>query len=196
MKQTDMRNSPRVSIFHSLSEKGSAFLLLFSCVALTVMVLIVAYDVLLRNFFGSALNGVSEYVSEWLMPATILFALAYTEHKNEHIRVTLVEDSIGPGPQKVLRLVAQLIVVAIAVVLAWSSLQLAIDSFGIHETVPMGTDLLPVWPIKIAVFFGWLWLTIQTFSKFVGILIERPQIEPASDPSATIQGKSVGGSDD
>ncbi|OAV51041.1 TRAP transporter small permease subunit [Enteractinococcus helveticum] len=194
MKQTNMNKKSGVGNLRLISGKGSAFLLFFSCVALAVMVLLVAYDVLLRNFFGSAMNGVSEYVSEWLMPATVLFALAYTEYKDEHIRVTLIEDAMPRGPEAALKFMGQLTVVAISAVLTWSSLQLAIDSFGIREAVPMGTDFLPVWPIKVAVFFGWVWLTVQTFSKLVGLLVHPPQEEPAGEVDTVVGCESVGDS--
>ncbi|RSZ63822.1 TRAP transporter small permease [Corynebacterium hylobatis] len=160
---------------------GSSALLVVSGVALSIMVLLVSYDVLMRNLLGSAMTGVAEYVSEWLMPATILFALAYTERKNEHIRVTIIEDSIKGGPQKTLRVLGQLTSVAVALVLTWSSYQLALDSFGIRETVPMGTELLAVWPVKVAVFAGWLWLSGQTIANLVAIVIPDHVTVPASE---------------
>lgn len=157
---------------------GSAALLVVSGLALTVMVLLVSYDVLMRNLFGSAMTGVAEYVSEWLMPATVLFALAYTENKNEHIRVTIVEDSINSGPRKALRILGQLTTVTVAAVLAWSSYQLAVNSFNLRETVPMGTELLAVWPVKVTVFVGWLWLTAQTIANLVTIISPASEADP------------------
>ena len=173
---------------------GSSFLLVFSGIALTVMVLLVTYDVILRNIFGSAMNGVAEYVSEWLMPATILFGLAYAEHKKEHIRVTIIEDSISGGPQKALRAFGQLTAVAVSAVLTWSSLQLALGSFDIRETVPMGTDLLPVWPIKMAVFLGWVWLTVQTFSTLVSIFMPGRENTPIPESRSLTELELEGGS--
>lgn len=181
MIQTSHQNRSTNKTISKISGGGSSFLLVFSGIALTIMVLLVTYDVILRNVFGSAMNGVAEYVSEWLMPATILFGLAYTEHKREHIRVTIIEDSINGGPQKALKAFGQLTAVVVSAVLAWSSLQLALGSFDIRETVPMGTDLLPVWPIKLAVFLGWVWLTVQTFSTLISFILPARANTPISE---------------
>lgn len=170
---------PVINAVSTISRGGSTFLLFFSGLALALLVLLVTYDVILRNFFGSAMNGVSEYVSEWLMPATILFGLAFAEHKNEHIRVTIVEDAITGAPQKTLRILGQLTVVLISAVMVWSSLQLAIESFDIKETVPMGTALLSVWPIKIAVVAGWVWLTVQCCVSLINIACDaKEEVHP------------------
>ncbi|MCS5478143.1 TRAP transporter small permease [Corynebacterium sp. YIM 101645] len=160
------------------------------------MVLLVSYDVLMRNLFGSAMTGVAEYVSEWLMPATVLFALAYTEHKNEHIRVTIIEDSLKGGPQKALRVMGQLTSVAVALVLTWASFQLAVDSFTIRETVPMGTALLTVWPIKVAVFAGWLWLSVQTIANLIAVFLPAAdaQTHPRTDGGNLAEHGNEGGS--
>lgn len=150
---------------------GSSALLIISGLALTIMVLLVSYDVLMRNLFGSAMTGVNEYVSEWLMPATVLFALAYTERKNEHIRVTIVEDYIQGAPQRTLKILGHLTTLIVAAVLTWSSYHLAVDSLSIRETVPMGTELLAVWPIKILVVVAWFWLLLQIAGNFIAYLI-------------------------
>lgn len=150
---------------------GSAVLMVVSGTALAIMVLLVSFDVFMRTLFSSAITGVAEYVSEWLMPATVLFALAYAERKNEHIRVTIIEDALKGGPQKALQILRQLTTVVVAVVLTWSSYHLALDSLAIRETVPMGTELLAVWPIKVVVLAGWLWLSLQTIANLIVIIL-------------------------
>lgn len=169
---------PRNRTFSKIAAGGSSFLLFFSSAALGIMVLLVSYDVVLRNLFGSAMQGVSEYVSAWLMPATILFALAYAEHKSEHIQVTIIEDALSGGPQKALRVLGQLTAVLVSAVMTWSSFQLAMGSFDIQETVAMGTDLLPVWPIKMAVVLGWAWLTVQTLATLMSIIVTKGDNSP------------------
>lgn len=165
---------------------GSAVLMAVSGVALAIMVLLVSYDVFMRNFFGSAMTGVAEYVSEWLMPATVLFALAYTERKHEHIRVTIIEDAIKDGPQRALRILGQLTSVTVAVVLTWSSYHLALDSLVLRETVPMGTELLAVWPLKVVVFAGWLWLSVQTLANLIVIISPQQSPDPFLAPDPTL----------
>src|SRR5699024_6626453 len=117
MVHTRPRTRPRNRTFSKIAAGGSSFLLFFSSAALGIMVLLVSYDVVLRNLFGSAMQGVSEYVSAWLMPATILFALAYAEHKSEHIQVTIIEDALSGGPQKALRVLGQLTAVLVSAVM-------------------------------------------------------------------------------
>ncbi|AGN17752.1 hypothetical protein J433_00820 [Corynebacterium glutamicum MT] len=183
MLPTTTAQKPAIKAVSKISRGGSAFLMFFSGAALAILVLLVTYDVILRNFFGSAMNGVSEYVSEWLMPATILFGLAYAEHKNEHIRVTIVEDAIKGAPRKMLRILGQLTAVLISGVIAWSSLQLAIDAFGVKETVPMGTALLAVWPIKIAVVAGWVWMAVQSCASLINIVFDA-EVETHPEPGS------------
>lgn len=193
MLQTQPQRRSPLEAFLKISNGGSSALLTISGLALAVMVLLVSYDVLTRTLFGSAITGVSEYVSEWLMPATVLFALAYTERKKEHIRVSIVEDSIKGSPQKALQILGQLTTVAVVAVLTWSSYHLAIGAFEIRETVPMGTDLLAVWPIKAAVFVGWVWLLVQTIANLIAIIIPpRRAHTHTDDGSSNEYGNEVG----
>ena len=163
---------------------GSSALLTVSGIALMAMVLIVAGDVLLRNVFGVAVTGAAEYVSQWMMPATVLFALAFTEWKNDHIRVTIVEDSLRGGPRQVLAGLGQLVSVIISAILAWSSLELAISSTTIGETVPMGTGVLAVWPIKLIIVAAWIWMTAQTLAHLVAIVFPGLAYPETGDGSA------------
>lgn len=151
----------------SLIGKTSAALLTVSGAALVTLVMLVIGDVLLRNFSSTAITGVAEYVSEWMMPLTVLFALAYTEWKNEHIRVTLVEDSLGERPKQLFAGLGQLVACGVAAILAWSSIQLAIDSTAIRETVPMGSGALEVWPIKLIIAVAWVWMALQTLARLM-----------------------------
>lgn len=170
---------------------GSAVLMAVAGVALISMVLVVSADVALRNLFGVAVTGVAEVVAQWLMPTTILFALAYAEHRSEHIRVTVVQEGMQGPPRLAVAVMGQVFAVAIAVIMAIGSIELAMHSMGIRETVPMGTGQLAIWPIKAAIVPAWIWLALQSAAVLLGTLF--PWLgESARSNAAALSGKVIG----
>lgn len=170
MKRQALRGGSVVKLAEAVG-RGSRALLVVSSVALVAMMVLVALDVVLRNTVGTALVGVTEYVSGWMMPLTVLFAMAITERRNEHMRVTLVEDGLSGRPWKVQVVGAQVLVVVISAVMTWSSVLLAVDSAAMREAVPMGSGLLAVWPIKVAIVVAWAWLTVQSLARLLQLAL-------------------------
>jgi TRAP-type mannitol/chloroaromatic compound transport system permease small subunit len=172
VKTTFVQHRPAPKVLEAIN-RGSSVLMVISGIALVIMLGLIASDVFLRNIFGVAVTGVAEYVSQWMMPATILFAMAFTERKKDHIRVTIVEDSLMGRPQQVFAAMGQSLAVIISVILAWGSLNLSIESMGIRETVPMGTGELAVWPIKLIIVAAWIWVAVQAFANLMTIMFPR-----------------------
>lgn len=183
MNTTIVQDRPARKVLGAIN-RGSSVLMAVSGTALVIMLGLVASDVLLRNLFGVAVTGVSEYVSQWMMPATILFAMAFTERKKDHIRVTIVEDSMMDRPQQVFAVLGQSLAVIVSVILAWGSLNLSIESMDLRETVPMGTGELAVWPIKLIIVAAWIWMAVQAFANLMTIMFPRWAAEPATDEQA------------
>lgn len=192
MNTTIVQDRPARKVLGAIN-RGSSVLMAVSGIALVIMLGLVASDVLLRNLFGVAVTGVSEYVSQWMMPATILFAMAFTERKKDHIRVTIVEDSMMDRPQQVFAVLGQSLAVIVSVILAWGSLNLSIESMDLRETVPMGTGELAVWPIKLIIVAAWIWMAVQAFANLMTIMFPRWAAEPATDEQSDGNLKMEGG---
>lgn len=175
--------------------KGSGALLAVAGVALTLMILAITFDVIARSFFGTAITGVSETVQYWFMPLSILFALSYSEWKHEHIRVTLLSDSMTGRPQAATLFAGQLVAVVACGMLAWSSIEAAIGSFNLQETVAMGTGALSIWPIQVGIVVAWIWMFAQTMVHLVSIVFPRiagkDTQEDSKDDSLDLKGESI-----
>jgi TRAP-type mannitol/chloroaromatic compound transport system permease small subunit len=159
------------STYVAVVRRGSGVLNVLSGVALAAMMLLVALDVTLRNTTGAALTGSVEYTTQWMMPLIVIFALAYTEKSNEHIRVTIVEDALSGKSKLVLVLFGHICTFVVALVLATTSWGVAAESIAIGETVPMGTGALVIWPIKALIVIAWIWFAAQASANLLARLM-------------------------
>jgi TRAP-type C4-dicarboxylate transport system permease small subunit len=89
----------------------------------------------------------------YLMGASAFLALAYTFVADEHIRVTLVLDRVGPATRRVLERFAITLAAALAAYLAWHVSKMAWQSWQLDER-SSGLIALPMRLPQAAMAFG------------------------------------------
>ncbi|WP_238364202.1 TRAP transporter small permease subunit [Mesobacterium pallidum] len=148
-------------------------LALVAGLALCLLALNVFVDVIGRAFFKTPLRGTLEMTAQWWMPALTLLAFAYTERRQDHIKVTILLDTLPARMRAWVEGCFGLIATALLVGLAWHAWHEAMDSFGYRET----TSSLPpvaIWPVKFVAVIGVAALALQTaatsFRHFTGRL--------------------------
>lgn len=136
-------------------------LALIAAVALILLALNVFADVIGRAFLKKPLPGTLEMTAQWWMPTLTLLAFAYTEKRQDHIKVTILLDTLPLRMRQWIEGAFGLIATALLVGLAWHALAEAQDSFGYMET----TSSLPpvaIWPFKYAAVLGVTALALQS----------------------------------
>ncbi len=89
----------------------------------------------------------------YCMAASAFLALAYTFNANEHIRVTLITDRLGPCGQRLLDRLAVSIAVPLTAFVAWHFTKMAWQTWQIDERSP-GLIALPLWIPQAAMAAG------------------------------------------
>lgn len=148
-------------------------LALLAAIALILLALNVFVDVLGRAFLKTPLPGTLEMTAQWWMPVLTLLAFAYTERRQEHIKVTILLDALPLRMRQVIEGCFGLVATALLIGLAWYSFKEAMDSYGYGET----TSSLPpvaIWPFKFVAVLGVAALAMQsaatTWRYFAGYL--------------------------
>lgn len=123
------------------------------------VMLLVVVNALLRYLLNSPVAGTLE-LTESALPIIIFLSLALTQYEGGHIRVVLLTQHLRPGPQTALRVIAMLLGAGLFAWAAWAGWIMAAKSLAMGE-LERGSIRFPIWPIKFAVFFGLLLLSVQ-----------------------------------
>ena len=136
-------------------------LALLAAVALVLLALNVFVDVLGRAFLKQPFPGMLEMTAQWWMPTLTLLAFAYTEKRQEHIKVTILLDALPPRMRQLVEGCFGLIATALLVALAWYALAEALESFGYGETTSSRPPVA-IWPFKFVAVLGVGALALQS----------------------------------
>ncbi len=130
-------------------------------IGVLVMVLI---GVLGRRF-DFYVAGTDAYAG-YLMAGSGFLALAHTFRRNEHIRVTLLLQSLTGSARRGLEIWCLGVAVLLAGVLAWYSLRLAWQSHLFHD-ISTSNDATPLWIPQLGMALGTLILLVALVDDLV-----------------------------
>lgn len=140
---------------------GAAALAAASMVGLLIMVLL--------SIVGRGLNfhvrGTDAYAG-YLMAAAGFLALAHTLKRGEHIRVTLLLQSAGPGLRRVLELWSLFAASLLALVFAFYSCRLVWQSLQFND-ISTANDATPLWLPQLAMAVGTVIFAIAFLDELV-----------------------------
>ncbi len=120
-------------------------LLAVSGVFLTLMMLHITADVLMRYLFNVPIGPTLEVVSYYYMVLAIFFPLSYVERRHENIQVDLFTRLMPAGVQFALYLFACVIGLAFFGVMAYQTFLDAISATANYQTV-MSNVVFYIWP--------------------------------------------------
>lgn len=113
-------------------------------------------------------RGTDAYAG-YCMAAAAFMALAHTLRRGEHIRVTLILDHAGPRGRKALELWSHVAGLLCAVLLAWFSARLVLQSFRFND-ISQGTDATPLWIPQLGMALGSVIFAIAIADELIGVL--------------------------
>ncbi|WP_375175116.1 TRAP transporter small permease subunit [Pseudooceanicola sp.] len=136
-------------------------LAVIAALALILLAANVFLDVIGRAFLKSPLPGTLEMTAQWWMPVLTLLAFAYTEKRQEHIKVTILLDTLPLRMRQWVEGCFGLIATALLIGLAWHAWHEAMDSFGYMETTSSRPPVA-IWPFKFVAVVGVAALALQS----------------------------------
>lgn len=134
--------------------------LIAGVITFAVMCLVVT-NALMRYGLNQPVKGTLE-LTEGALPLMIFLSLALTQFEGGHIKVVLLTQHLAPGGQRALKVIAMLMGAGLFAWAAYAGWLMAEKSYRIGE-LERGSIRFPIWPIKGAVFFGLLILSVQFF---------------------------------
>lgn len=163
----------RAPAFLRLIDMSARVLAIVAALALLLLAVNVLVDVTGRAAFNKPYTGTLEMTSYWWMPTLTLLAFAYTEMRQEHIKVTILLDILPPVMRRVVEGTFGLLATGLLVMLAWHGLSEALEAAEYGQTTSSSPPL-PIWPFKFLAPFGILALALQTaatsYRHFAGYL--------------------------
>ena len=146
---------------------GAAWLAALMMIGVLVMVLIG----ILGRQFDFYVPGTDAYAG-YLMAGSGFLALAHTFRRNEHIRVTLLLQSLAGGARRGLELWCLVVAVLLAAVMAYYSVRLSWQSHLFHD-ISTSNDATPLWIPQLGMAAGTLILLVALLDDLVLELLGR-----------------------
>lgn len=148
------------------------------------IVLVMAYNVLLRYFFRTGSVAMQEL--EWhLMAPICMLGLSYAILKDGHVKVDILYGRLAPRLQRVIDLVAAVLVVIVVAILLKLSIPYVMQSYRIGEQSPDPGGLPYRWIVKSMLPIGFALLLVQSLAAVLRAAI------PVLDPTAAPAGRSA-----
>jgi TRAP-type mannitol/chloroaromatic compound transport system permease small subunit len=142
-----------------------------------VIVLVMAYNVLLRYFFRTGSVAMQEL--EWhLMAPICMLGLSYAILKDGHVRVDILYGRMPPRAKHIIELVSSVLVVAVIAILLKLSIPYVLQSYSIGEKSPDPGGLTHRWVVKAMLPLGFGLLLVQSTAAALRAL--RPLLDPAA----------------
>jgi TRAP-type C4-dicarboxylate transport system permease small subunit len=132
-----------------------------ACVALSIMVLLVAGNVVMRYIFNKPLAGSVELI-EMLMIIIAFFVMPYTAIKGDHVRINLITSRLSKRTKAIMGSIAFFLSTVILAIIFYQSSLSAI--FYIHHPERATTVLsIPFAPFRVVIAVGFLLLCLALF---------------------------------
>lgn len=174
----------RLPVIIRIVDRLSAIFAYGAAAAAILLAASVFVDVTGRAFFNKPFTGTLEMTAYWWMPMLTLLAYAFTEQKQEHIKVTILLDTLPVGMRRIVEGSFSLLATGLLVALTWYTWVDAARSARIQETTA-ATPPIAIWPFKFFAVAGLGLLALQfaatTFRHFAGHLPQTEEYDSDAD---------------
>lgn len=153
--------------------------------ALVLLALNIFVDVLGRALFNTPLTGTLEMTAYWWMPMLTLLAFAFTERKQEHIKVTILLDALPLRMRQIVEGSFGVLATVLLIALTYFTLIDALESARIRQTTASAPPV-HIWPFKFVAVVGVALLSLQvaasTIRYFAGLLPQTNAFDTDAGP--------------
>ncbi|MBC8049902.1 MAG: TRAP transporter small permease subunit [Chitinophagales bacterium] len=149
--------------------------------------LVCAGNALYRYGFSNSSNAWLE-VQWYMFGAMFLLGAGYALKHEEHVRVDIFFSRLTPQQQAWVDVIGGvLFLMPVAILIAWLSIPMVINSYNIHEMSSDAGGLLR-WPVKLLIPLGFGLLALQGVSEIIKKLaIARGVIQPGKAYEKPVQ---------
>jgi TRAP-type C4-dicarboxylate transport system permease small subunit len=154
--------------FRRAAQAGTRALAALAALLIVVLVVATSIDVILRNSGHGSLAGVQEY-SEIILVSLAFLAMPFGQQRGQHISLVLVTNRLPVLVARWVRVFGQVATLVLMATLAVLSLQMLNESIRTDE-VRYGLLQVPVWPARVAILIGFIFLMLETAFKVVDAL--------------------------
>lgn len=149
----------------ALYSRCQRYLSIAACICIFLMMVTMAPDSFLRKFLDFPLPGVLEF-NELLMVASVYLAVAWAEHEEKHVRVTIVVSRLPNRAQSWVRVFSVGLSLFFFGFLAVAGIKEAYVSILSHET-KWGLIQFPVAPSRVCLALGCTFMCFELCGKLV-----------------------------
>lgn len=125
-----------------------------------VMMLLTSADVVGRYFLRKPVPGALE-VSTYLMVILVFLGAAYAQAQGRNVRVELLTARLSQKNQVRLNILIWVLLLGLGIVLTWETGLVAYHSWQIGEFESEAMPFVKVWPVKVILAMGCLFLTVE-----------------------------------
>ncbi len=122
---------------------------ILAAVLIGVMVVLVTWDVVMRNVGGASLPWIVE-ITEYALPLATLLAAPWLLYRYEHVRLDLLAVKLSPPQLRRVERIAAALCLAVSVVIVWYAFRVILDTRGIGAVV-IKSLIFPEWWIFVPV---------------------------------------------
>ena len=156
----------------------------FAAAGVVLLVLNIVVDVVGRLIFNAPFPGTIEHTTYWWMPMLALLAFAYTEQRQEHIKVTILLDALPLRMRQIVEGFFGLLAAGLLIALVYYTWQDAMKSYNFQETTASSPPV-SVWPFRFVAVVGMAMIALQsaatTFRYFAGLLPRTHEYDTEAD---------------
>jgi TRAP-type mannitol/chloroaromatic compound transport system permease small subunit len=148
------------------------------------LVLLMAWNVLLRYFFRTGSVAMQEL--EWhLMAPLALLGMSYSALHDGHVQVDILYGRLPPVAQRFVHFISCLMIVAVVAIILRLSIPYVQQSYNIGEGSPDPGGLTHRWILKAMIPAGFALLLVQSLAAllraFVSLVTGQPIRRPGQD---------------
>ena len=131
-----------------------------------IAVLLVCYDVIVRNLGFRSLPWIVE-ITEYALPLATFLAAPWLLYRNEHVRLDLLQNSLSPANLRRVERTAALLGLVVSMVIAWYAVAVIVDTRLTHSMVIKSLTFPEWWLfVPVPVCFGLL--AIESTRRLLG----------------------------
>ncbi len=146
-----------------------------SGLSIIAMVLIIVYDVVMRNLFSSSIRGGFEIVQNYLMPLVVFPGLAYMYSSGVLPKMDMILEKFKSSMQRIVIIAMIAIELFILVLIVQFSWEYAMSGFERKTAFPAAGTLYPLYPLFFLIPIAFVLVIIENlFVLLRNLLVNEP----------------------
>ena len=140
-----------------------------SAFTLLIMVFWICLDVTLRTFFSSPIPGTIEITGEYFMVLLVFLSVSCTQKKNEHVKVTILEERVSVRVRNLFRVIVNIIAAVFFFIISILNFK---ESFTYLEKGIRSVGVLnyPLAPALMIISLGLLMMSLRLIFECIAII--------------------------